>query len=133
MTAGRAPRKWAVTPTFPTRSGQQPDATVAFTNTLKSSAIETTRGCDANVEANQCQARAGAAWQGHDRKRDLPDETSSAAEREEGEGRRAGEGGVAWEDVSTMGEREVYDLLFPEQAELNEATAQIEYDYVPPS
>jgi hypothetical protein len=32
-----------------------------------------------------------------------------------------------------MGEREVYDLLFPEQAELNEATAQIEYDYVPPS
>ena len=32
-----------------------------------------------------------------------------------------------------MGEREVYDLLFPEQAELNETTAQIEYDYVPPS
>lgn len=45
----------------------------------------------------------------------------------------ARERGVAWEDVSPMGEREVYDLLFPEQAELNEATAQIEYDYVPPS
>ena len=44
-----------------------------------------------------------------------------------------GAGGVAWEDVSPMGEREVYDLLFPEQAELNEATAQIEYDYAPPS
>lgn len=45
------------------------------------------------------------------------------------------ERGVAWEDVSPMGEREVYDLLFPEQAEPNEATAQIEYDYdyVPPS
>lgn len=38
--------------------------------------------------------------------------------------------GVTWEDVRLMGEREVYDLLFPEQAQLEAATAQADYDYV---
>ena len=38
--------------------------------------------------------------------------------------------GVTWEDVCLMGEHEVYDLLFPEQAELKAATAQVDYDHV---
>ncbi len=38
--------------------------------------------------------------------------------------------GVSWEDVSTMSERQVYDLLFPERAEIEDATAQVDYDYV---
>ncbi|MEE0027508.1 MAG: IS21 family transposase [Atopobiaceae bacterium] len=42
----------------------------------------------------------------------------------------AEEKGVTWEDVNLMGEQEVYDLLFPERAELEAATAQADYDYV---
>lgn len=42
----------------------------------------------------------------------------------------AEEKGVTWEDVSLMGEQEVYDLPFPERAELEAATAQADYDYV---
>lgn len=38
--------------------------------------------------------------------------------------------GVSWEDVSTMGEKQVYDLLFPERAEIEDAAAQVDYDYV---
>ena len=42
----------------------------------------------------------------------------------------AEEKGVTWEDVSTMSEKQVYDLLFPERAEIEDATAQVDYDYV---
>ncbi len=38
--------------------------------------------------------------------------------------------GVTWEKVSSMEESEVYDLLFPEQPELRDATAQVDYDHV---
>ena len=37
---------------------------------------------------------------------------------------------MTWEDVNLMGEQEVYDLLFPERAKLEAATAQADYDYV---
>jgi hypothetical protein len=37
---------------------------------------------------------------------------------------------VTWEDVNLMGDQEVYDLLFPERAELEAATAQADYGYV---
>jgi len=42
----------------------------------------------------------------------------------------AEEKGVAWHDVERMGEREVYDLLFPGQAEAESACMQPDYDYV---
>ena len=42
----------------------------------------------------------------------------------------AEEKGVTWEDVNLMGDQEVYDLLFPERAELEAATAQADYGYV---
>lgn len=38
--------------------------------------------------------------------------------------------GIVWEDVSQMDEREVYDWLFPEHADQEAATLQIDYDYV---
>lgn len=38
--------------------------------------------------------------------------------------------GVTWEDVGAMSEREVYDLLFPERAEQEAATAQADYGHV---
>ena len=38
--------------------------------------------------------------------------------------------GIAWEDVAGMNEADVYDLLFPEQAEAKAAVAEVDYDYV---
>ena len=38
--------------------------------------------------------------------------------------------GVAWEDVAGMNEPDVYDLLFPAQAEARAAVAEVDYDYV---
>lgn len=37
--------------------------------------------------------------------------------------------GVAWEDVAGMNEPDVYDLLFPAQAEARAAVAEVDYDY----
>lgn len=42
----------------------------------------------------------------------------------------AEEKGVGWSDVERMDEREVYDLLFPQQAEAESACMQPDYDYV---
>ena len=42
----------------------------------------------------------------------------------------AEEKGVSWADVERMEEKEVYDLLFPEQAEAEAACIQPDYDYV---
>ncbi len=38
--------------------------------------------------------------------------------------------GVTWEDAAGMNEADVYDLLFPEQAEARDAVAEADYDYV---
>ena len=38
--------------------------------------------------------------------------------------------GVTWEDVAGMNEPDVYDLLFPAQAEAKAAVAEADYDYV---
>ena len=42
----------------------------------------------------------------------------------------AQEKGVTWDDVSSMEDSEVYDLLFPSQAEAEAACLQVDYDYV---
>ena len=42
----------------------------------------------------------------------------------------ADEKGVTWEDVEHLNEGEVYDLLFPEQAEAEAACLQVDLDYV---
>lgn len=42
----------------------------------------------------------------------------------------AEEKGVSWSDVERMDEREVYDLLFPQQAEAESACMRPDYDYV---
>lgn len=42
----------------------------------------------------------------------------------------AEEKGASWADVEHMEEREVYDLLFPEQAEAEAACLQVDIEYV---
>lgn len=42
----------------------------------------------------------------------------------------ARERGVAWDDVADLEDGEVYDLLFPEQAEAEGACCKVDYDYV---
>lgn len=43
---------------------------------------------------------------------------------------RASEKGVAWDDVSLMGDEEIAALLFPEEKAAEEAVARPDYDYV---
>ncbi len=44
--------------------------------------------------------------------------------------RAAKEKNLRWKDVANMGEAEVYHLLFPRSAEVQEAFLEIDYDYV---